>query len=104
LGWTSVHASFRNPLPSLEPSHLQCIHDQIRSHLTLHRPAHHAAAEQVDHCGCKQPTLLGRDIGDVARSRLVRRQYGEFTIQKVRIVGRAIAISLWIAETRGNAR
>src|SRR5258708_34684671 len=54
-----------------------------RLHLRLHRPAHHAAAEQVDHYSQKQPALIGWDVGDVAGPRLVGRSDGEVAIEQV---------------------
>ena len=53
-------------------------------HVRPHRPAHHLAAEQVDHHGQKQPAFLGGDIRDVARPRLVGRGRGEVAVQQVR--------------------
>ena len=66
-----------------QPGHLQCIDDQIAVHLRLHRPAHHPAAEQVDHHSQKQPALVGWDVGDVAGPRPVRRGHRKVAIQQV---------------------
>jgi len=66
-----------------QPGHLQCIDDQIAVHLRLHRPAHHAATEQVDDHGQKQPALMGWNVGDVAGPRPVWRGHGKVAIQQV---------------------
>src|SRR5271170_2134307 len=68
---------------AVQPGHLQRIDDQMAAHLRLHRPAHHAAAEQVDDHGQEKPALVGWDIGDVARPRLVGRGHSEVAMQQV---------------------
>jgi len=54
-----------------EPGHFQGIDDQIALHVRPHRPAHHFAAEQIDHHGQEQPTLFGRDIREVTHPCLI---------------------------------
>jgi hypothetical protein len=44
---------------AVQPGHLQRIDDQMAAHLRLHRPAHHAAPEQVDDHGQEKPALVG---------------------------------------------
>jgi hypothetical protein len=55
-----------------EPRHSQRIRHQAGLHVRLHAPAHHQAAEQVDHHGQVQPALVGGDVGDVAAPDPVR--------------------------------
>jgi hypothetical protein len=47
----------------------------------LHRPAHDAAAEQIDDHGQEEPTLAGWNLRDVAGPRLVGRSDGEVAVQ-----------------------
>ena len=68
---------------AVQPGHLQRIDDQMAAHLRLHRPAHHAAAEQVDDHGQEKPALVSWDLGDVASPRLVRRGHSEVAMQQV---------------------
>ena len=56
-----------------QPCHLQRVDDQAAAHLRLHRPAHDAAAEQIDNHGQQEPTLAGWNVRDVAGPRLVGR-------------------------------
>lgn len=53
-------------------------------HVRAHRPAHHLAAEQIDHHGQEQPAFLGRDRGDIATPRLIGCPRSEVAVQKVR--------------------
>ena len=53
-----------------EPSHIQSIQHQLAMHIRPHRPAHHFAAEQIDHDGKKQPTFCGRDVSQIAHPHL----------------------------------
>jgi hypothetical protein len=69
---------------AMEPGNLQSVDDQVAPHIGLHRPAHHAAVEQIDHDGQGQPAFVGSNVGDVAGPRLVGRGRGEVAIQKVR--------------------
>jgi hypothetical protein len=48
-----------------------------------HRPAHDAAAEQVQHHGQIQPSLCGGDVGHVAGPDGVRRVHGEVAREQV---------------------
>src|SRR5450631_2120552 len=67
-----------------QPSHLQCIDDQIALHIGPHRPAHHFTAEQVDHYCKKQPAFFGRDIRHITNPGLVGRGHDELAIQYIR--------------------
>ena len=66
---------------ALQPSHLQSIDHQLASHVGTQRPAHHPAAEQIDHHGQKQPAFLGCNVGDVACPHLVGCGHGEVAVQ-----------------------
>ena len=57
---------------ALEPGHTQRIDDDVPRHVRAQRPAHHLAAEQVDHHGQEQPAFVGGDVGDVSRSALTQ--------------------------------
>ena len=50
---------------ALEPGHAQRVDDDVRRHVAPQRPTHHLAAEQVNHHGQKQPTLISGDVRDV---------------------------------------
>ncbi len=71
------------PRTALKQAHLQRVDDQAAMHVRPHRPAHHLAAEQVDHHGQEQPAFLGGDIRDVTRPRLVGRGRSEVAVQQV---------------------
>ena len=66
-----------------EPRHAQGIRDWAGLHVGLHAPAHHLAAEQVDHRGQVQPALAGGDVGDVAGPGPVGRVHREITVEQV---------------------
>src|ERR1017187_8732907 len=68
---------------ALEPGHLQSIDHKVTLHIRPHRPAHHFAAEQIDHHRQEQPAFLGRDISQIANPRLVRRGHGELAIKYI---------------------
>ena len=56
-----------------EPGHAQRVGHQAGLHVGLHAPAHHLAAEQVDHCSQVQPAFVCGDVGDIAVPDQVRR-------------------------------
>ena len=66
-----------------KPRHLQGVRDQAALHVRLHAPAHHLAAEQVNHCCQVQPALVGGDVGDVACPDLIGRSRGEVALHQV---------------------
>ena len=66
-----------------EPRHAQGIRDQAGLHVRLHAPAHHLAADQVDHGGQVQPAIAGGDIGDVAGPDPVGRIHRELAVEQV---------------------
>jgi len=68
---------------ALEPGHAHGIDDDVARHVFAQRPAHHLAAEQVDHHGQKEPALVGGDVGNIARPDLVRLAYGELPIEQI---------------------
>lgn len=49
--------------PTPEPGHAQRIRQRIGLHVVSHAPAHHLAAEQVDHARQIQPAFVGGDVG-----------------------------------------
>src|ERR1017187_8106048 len=68
---------------ALEPSHLQSIDHQAALHIRPHRPAHHFAAEQIDHYSQKQPAFLGCDVGKITDPGLVGSGHDELAIKHV---------------------
>ncbi len=60
--------------PALEPSHPQCNDEQIAGHVLRQCPAHHLAAEEVDHHRQKQPAPGVGDVGNFAGSECPRRR------------------------------
>lgn len=65
-----------------EPRHEQCIEHQLGFHTRLHRPAHHLAAEQIDHDGQVQPAFVSGNVGDVAGPRAIGRRRLEVAPQQ----------------------
>lgn len=66
-----------------QPCHLQYVYDQAAAHLKWHRPAHYAAAEQIDDLGHEEPTFAGWNVRDVAGPRLVGRSDGKVAVRQV---------------------
>jgi hypothetical protein len=52
---------------TLESRYAHCIDRDVSRRIVSQRPTHHLATEQVDHHGREEPTLVGRDVGDIAR-------------------------------------
>ena len=75
-------------------SHIQSIQHQFPLHIRPHRPAHHFAAEQIDHEGKKQPTFGGGDVRQIAHPHLVGRPHAELAIKHVGRNGRMCLQSL----------
>src|SRR5438046_1986974 len=65
-------------------AHPQRIRDQAAMQVRPHRPAHHLAAEQIDHHRQEQPAFLGGDIRDVTCPGLVGPDRSEVAVQQVR--------------------
>ena len=51
--------------------------------MRLHTPAHHLPAKQIQNHGQIQPTLVGRDVGDVTRPHLIGGCCREVALQQV---------------------
>ncbi len=73
--------------------HQQCIRDQLRGHAGAHRPADHAAREQIDHGRHIEPALGGPDVGEVGNPLLVRSLGRKLPVQNVRRHGRDLPIT-----------
>ena len=58
--------------------------------MRLHTPAHHLPAKQIQNHGQIQPTLVGRDVGDVTRPHLVGCLSSEVALQQVRCNGQLV--------------
>src|ERR1019366_8696740 len=67
-----------------EPSHLEGVDYELTPHIFSERPADHLAVEQVQDRGQKQPSLVGRDVSNVAGPYLVGLGHGEVAIQQLR--------------------
>ena len=65
---------------ALEPGHAQRDDDEVRRHVAPQRPAHHLAAEQVNHYGQKQSDLISRDMHDVADPDFVGLGHAELAV------------------------
>lgn len=70
--------------PAAKPRHAQSIRHSVGLHMRPHAPAHHLAAEQVQHRRQVQPALVGGDVGDVAALDLIGRLGREVALQQVR--------------------
>lgn len=66
---------------SMKPGHLQSVDDRVAPHIRLHRLAHHASTEQIDHDGQKQAALLGGNVGDITSPPMVARSRAKAAIQ-----------------------
>ena len=71
----------RRPAPS--DGHLEGGDDELGAHVSLHRPAHDPAAEQILHRRQVQPALTGADLLDVGRPHLVGRVGPEVAADQV---------------------
>src|SRR5271170_9067 len=65
------------------PRHVERAAGQLRCDRLAHRPAHDAAAEQIEHHGQVQPAFASRDIGHVAGPDRVHRGHGEVAREQV---------------------
>ena len=63
--------------------HHQRIADQVRRHLSPHRPADDAAREEIEHNCDVKPALQRPDIGEVGHPSPVRRRRMELPVENV---------------------
>ena len=70
-------------LLSAKPRHAQRECDCAGLHVVPHAPAHHMAAEQVDHARQRQPAFVGGDVSDVSGLHLVGCLWRKVSIQQV---------------------
>jgi hypothetical protein len=86
--------------PAAPPDgHQKSIRYQLCRHGRTHRPAHHAAREQIDHRCHIEPALGRPEVGEVGDPLLVRTLGGELPVQQVRRHG----LELPIAAVLGQA-
>ena len=69
---------------SLSERHIQRVEDQLGAQGMSHRPAHHPAAEHVEHDGQGHESCGARDVGDIGHPPPVRRISLEATLDQVR--------------------
>ncbi len=70
--------------PASPDRHVQGIDHQLGPQVGGHRPAHHAAAEGIDHYGQIQKPRPGPDIGDIGNPELVRPVRRKVPIHQIR--------------------
>jgi hypothetical protein len=63
--------------------HPQRIHGQLAGHPGGGRPTDHLPVEQIQEHGQIQPSLIGRDVGNIANPDMIRSINGKVLIQKV---------------------
>src|SRR5665811_2147267 len=74
-----------------EPGHLEGVDHELTPHVFSERPAHHLAVEQINDHRQKQPSFVGRNVGNVANPYLVGLGHGEVAIQEVRSNRQAVS-------------
>ncbi len=70
-------------LTSTPNRHEECVRDELRRHLPLHRPADDAPGEQINDGGNVEPSFGGPDGGEVGDPLLIWRRRLEGAVEEV---------------------
>jgi hypothetical protein len=63
--------------------HLKCIYGQLSGHPGGGRPTDYLSVEQIQENGQVQPSLVGRDVGNITNPGTIRSIHGKVLIQQV---------------------